>query len=134
VSILPKSERIFVKSLFDVIGFIAKADYPHTFPELTQYTLNLLANIQVNDENVRNFKALRDIFLELAERKGFSNHKNFEEGPLKILGTLGPITEGLRVEICKIENLNIEMVKLSKYCDQIMIGLMRIAPYSYLDE
>lgn len=77
---------------------------------------------------------MRDIFLELAERKGFSNHKNFEEGPLKILGTLGPITEGLRVEICKIENLNIEMVKLSKYCDQIMIGLMRIAPYSYLDE
>lgn len=26
------------------------------------------------------------------------------------------------------------MVKLSKYCDQILIALMRIAPYSLLDE
>lgn len=37
-----------MKSLFDIIGFIVKSDYPHTFPEFTGYTLMQLKNIQVN--------------------------------------------------------------------------------------
>ena len=32
LSLLPKSERIFVGSLFDIVGFIAKSDYPHAYP------------------------------------------------------------------------------------------------------
>ena len=49
--------------MFDVVGFIVKVDYPHGFSEFTVYVLSRLSAIQVNEENVRVFKALRDIFL-----------------------------------------------------------------------
>lgn len=36
--------------------------------------------------------------------------------------------------MCKDGDINPQIARVSKYCDQMMIGLMRIAPYSYLDE
>lgn len=63
IAILEQGEKVFQKSLFDLIGFIAKFDYPHAFGELTSYTLTRLANIKADEENVRIFKALREVFL-----------------------------------------------------------------------
>lgn len=32
ITLIQGGDRIFMKSIFEVVGFIAKADYPHAFP------------------------------------------------------------------------------------------------------
>lgn len=77
-------------------------------------------------------KEVREIFGELAEKKGFVSRKNFEEGLRNIRNCAGNLGQRFKSEIS--ENPEKNIVKLSKYFDQILICILRMSPYDLLDE
>ena len=56
----------------------------------------LMENLSLNEDFVKHFKELKEIYVELAERKGFVHIKNFEEQLRKIANGMGSLSEGLR--------------------------------------
>ena len=55
-----------------------------------------MENLSLNEDFVKHFKELKEIYVELAERKGFVHIKNFEEQLRKIANGMGSLSEGLR--------------------------------------
>lgn len=77
------------------------------------------------------------IFYEIGERKGSMNKKLFEESLRGILNMLCELSMKLKDAVVAAANENIlrgELVKLSKYADQIILYIMRVAPADLMDE
>ena len=93
---LPTADQTFINTLYDITKFIAKADYPHSFHEFTEFQMAFIENLQIDVQFLKHFKQLKDIYLELGERKGNVNIKNFEESLRKIVNGMGSLSEGFR--------------------------------------
>lgn len=68
------SNKTTLLTLFDIIKFIVKIDYPHHYPAFTSLALQILAQAEqqgqaISDMFVTMMKQLREIFLEFSERK-----------------------------------------------------------------
>ena len=94
----------------------------------------LCDKISFDYEGVYHFKQLKEIFIELADRKGTVNRKNFENNLRPIMNKIGSLSESFREELSKVEKIEGNIAKLSKYCDQILLCIMRTGPYELLDE
>ena len=55
-----------------------------------------MENMQIDGQFVKHFKQLKDIYLELGERKGFVNIKSFEDSLRRIVNGMGSLSEGFR--------------------------------------
>lgn len=61
VEYLCMRERAFLKTLFDMARFIVDKDYPHHFPAFSQFTLKMLAEIDLSDISIMVTKQLKEV-------------------------------------------------------------------------
>lgn len=77
------------------------------------------------------------IFYEIGERKGSMNKKFFEDSLRGILNMFCELSMKLKDAVVAAANENSlrgELVKLSKYSDQIILYILRVAPADLMDE
>jgi hypothetical protein len=75
--------------------------------------------------------------MQLAERKGAISKKNFEDCLRELLLVVGKLSvdfKSLVEQAVESGTLTSVMVKLSKYCDQILVQIIRLAPVDFMDE
>jgi hypothetical protein len=55
------SSRMFMYTYFDIIKFIAKMDFPHSYPEFSQLVVKLAEEMNIDEETVTKFKELKEV-------------------------------------------------------------------------
>lgn len=69
------------KSLLDVIVFISKIDYPHSFNQLSAYILNAYMMINSSgptNESLTHIRGIEMVYKQQLDRKTYISRKVFE--------------------------------------------------------
>jgi hypothetical protein len=123
--------------LFDLLRFLVEKDFPMSFPAFSQFALQMMGEMDLSETAVLVMKQLKETFFELGERKGSIAKKHFEEQLRQVLNTACELSVKLKEAVVGAAgdgSLSAAQAKLSKYCDQIAMYILRVAPADIMDE